>query len=456
MKASGRRGRPMRAYTPREGPPVPGLWRTNDGRWRVSLPDGRRIRFSEPDEARAVQKAIELLGREKPTIAVPLDLNTAKKGKDLLETAIDAARPRKVRLNLKRGHQVEAQADFDAASFWAAVRQELLTRPAYVAKMTGIPAVANLAHMEMPKPTLKLEAIIDTYQRLGPATDKSKAEAIKPLRRLMAHADAKTLLDLTTEKLQAFRDAIEADPHLASASTRRAYFARIKSVISFGLKAGLDSLQIRSTLDRCKVLWTAAPLPNVDPKPISREHLHKLLALAGRGTWRAWLLVGLNCCLHMEEVCALRWADIDLDAGTHRAIREKTRRKRIPRAAVLWAETIAELRALPRRGEYVFLSRHGSRYNKNTRVNQFAKLRIEAGLPDYVTFDTLRDGAYTAAIYGTSDERQAKVLAGQAAGLSDNYVLRNPEFSRPASEAVYRMYGPFPVPEATRATKLAE
>src|SRR6185437_4614683 len=114
-----------------------------------------------------------------------------------------------------------------------------------------------------------------------------------------------------------------------------------------------------------------------------------------------------------------------------------------PRAAVLWPETLAALTTISRQGPYVFTSRHGTRYNKNTRVNDFREFRKKAELPDTVTFDTLRDGAYTAACHGTSDDRQAKVLAGHSAGMSDNYVLRNPGFVEAACKAVYSAYGPF-------------
>lgn len=439
---SGRRGRPIECYTPKSGPPLPGLRRCSDGRWRVRLPSGRRIRFTEPDETQAIHRAKALLDGERPTIDLPLKLESSR-GKTLMERAMNAARPRKLKLRLRLGEPSTATASMDASGFWEAVRNELLTRPNYVAAMTGIPALANLANLPMPQPSVKLSHLIQVYQDNNPSTDKSKAEAIKPLKRLIEDASAKTLADLTTEKLLAFRQAIENDPRLTSAATRRAYFGRVKNVIAFGLKVGLDSLQIRAALDRCKVLWTAEPMPNVKPQPISCAHFHALLNAAGNGPWRAWLLVGLNLCLHIEEVCALRWADLDLEAGTHVAIREKTRRRRIPRAAVLWPETLAALMTISRQGPYVFTSRHGTRYNKNTRVNDFRDLRKMAELPDTVTFDTLRDGAYTAACHGTSDDRKAKVLAGHSAGMSDNYVLRNPRFVEAACQAVYEIYGPF-------------
>src|SRR3954451_1314110 len=103
MNTSGRRGRPMETYTPRQGPPVPGLRRCSDGRWRVRLPDGRRERFTEPDEDRAVARAKALIAAERPTIDVPIDLDRAPRKQDLLHTALDAARPLKLKLHFRPG-----------------------------------------------------------------------------------------------------------------------------------------------------------------------------------------------------------------------------------------------------------------------------------------------------------------------------------------------------------------
>jgi len=164
--------------------------------------------------------------------------------------------------------------------------------------------------------------------------------------------------------------------------------------VAFGLKVGLDAGQIRAALDRMKVLWTAAPVPNLQPRPITRDDFHKLLKAAGDGPWHPRLLAGLNLCLHLGETCGLKWSYFGLDVGTFACIHEKTRRQRIPRAAVLWSETIAASKALPRKGPYVFTSSHGGRHNTHSAVNEFRTFRTAAGVPA-CNYDTLRDGAYT-------------------------------------------------------------
>jgi len=391
-------------------------------------------RFSEPDERRAIARFREMT---KPApVMLPVATSIARPA--LGRAVLDARHGRGVCIGVKTDAELTVARAVQGSEIWTWLRDELTNRPEYIARMVGIPEVAGLRYLSIPKTGMKLSEIIGNYKIHGNATAKAKQEAVKPLERLMAHAGATTLDDLTTPKLLAFKSHVEKT--VPGPATRRAYYARIKAVIRFGLKTGMDADRIRPALDRCAVLWTSEAMPSVNPQPISREHFQKLL-VTGNGTWRAWLLVGLNLCLHMEEVCAMKWTDFDIPKGTYSCIRNKTRRKRIPRAATLWAETIDALKAIKQtENPYVFISSHGTRYNKNTRVNDFRDLRIKAGLPDAVTFDTIRDGSYTAAVNGAA-ERIARVLAGhRSAGLQDNYVLRNPDIVRPACDAVHRAY----------------
>lgn len=422
------------------GEHVTGLCRQPDGRWRI-LSTGERFSQTDP------RKAVAYFKSKQPSVEVPI-----------LQLKADEATRRKIvkkgtavfLLQTMRQSFVEMRSDPEAvqypipeAIYWSRVAEDLTHRPEIVAKMTGIAAVALLDVSAAPRQALRLAVILDAYKNDNASTNHTKAQVVNTFEKMMNHTDAKTLADLTTDRLITYRRHVEAT--VPASSTRSYYYSCTKRVISFALKMGLDQQQVRAAFDRCKVLWTGEKTPDPQPRPITRDEFQTLLKHGGE-KWRTWLLLGLNLCMSIEEVCGLRWKSFDLDAGTFAAIRTKTSRKRIPRAATLWPETIAELRRIKRtENPFVLISKYGTRYNRNTRCNDFAELRTAAALPEDVTFSTLRDGAYTTACQAPGvDEKFARVLAGhKSAGLQDKYVLRNPEMTRPACEAVYRAYGPF-------------
>ena len=454
-------GRPQRPYETSWGEMVPGLYRCPDGRWRITA-TGRK--FTEADERRAVSR---FRATQQPaTVDVPTVyhepaddglMERLAGGGRLTKIPLPGVKPAAEFLEVlnappRRPHDTdEPIADhhrdrviIKADQFWPWLRELVISKPEYVAKMIGIPELANLKHLPLPKPAITIEQLVETYETQSPSKPQTKATSVRTIKKLARFANAKTVEDLTQEQLLRWRDKVENDPNLTSAGTRAGYYGQVKTVLGFGMKAGLDQVQLRAALDRCKVLWTAEPLPPVNPQPISREDYHTLLD-ASNDTWRAWLLLAMNLAMTSEDLCQMEWSDFDMEAGTYAAIRVKTRRDRIPRAGVLWDETMEAMQRLPRRSEYVFTSARGAKYNKNSRVNLFAKLRARVGLPETVKMSHIRDAAYTSACQGTGDERWARVLAGhRAPGLQDNYVLRNPEAVRPACEAVYRAFGPFP------------
>jgi integrase len=317
--------------------------------------------------------------------------------------------------------------------------------------MLGAPGLARAIRDRMERPPIKISDIRAAYKQHSPATEKAKKEALAPFDRLVQFCDAMTLEDLTEAKLTKWRDEIVNRSGLTSSATISVYFSRVRNVLRLASRGDLDAQQIEAVLARCKAKLYSPPNNTTDdPHPISREDFHKLL-IASKETdvpnvWRAILLMGLNAALYMEDICDLQWEALDLDAGTFVSRRKKT--GKCIRVASLWPETVKALRALPRRGKspYVFTSPHGTRYNKNTKINDFKDLRVKAKLQD-VTFSHLRDGAYTAAAQAVGvDEKFARLLAGhKSSGLQDKYVARNPAIVKPATDAVYAAYGPFPM-----------
>ena len=459
-------GRPSKPYRTSWGEEVLGLYRNPArlGYWRV-VATGES--FTEHDERRAIHRFREMTRAQTALVNIPLhtippadqissvdpnvqtapEFNTATE--EVLKGMLDTEEgPNGEIIYLQR---------VDEVKLWAWVRQQLINQPEYVAKMTGIPEVAGLRYLPLPKAPIKLAELFTVYESRNGGKDETKAATRRIWDLFIKHTEAVVLDDLTTAKLQAYVDTIEKS--VTAPGTRKLYYSKIKTVIAFGLKCGLNAEQIRAALDRAKVLWTSQRIAAPKPTPISRKDFHALLDFTNThpwGVWRGWLLVGLNLCLHIGEVCELTWDEFDFNGGTtgtYCCIRAKTEEHRIPRAATLWPETIEvlrELKAGPRKGPYVFTSHYGTFYNRNKRVNSFKEFRDAAGLP-YITFDSIRDGAYTAACQLCPDERWARLLAGhKSPGLQDSYVLRNPEIVRPACEAVYKAYGPFPVPAKTQ------
>lgn len=437
--------RPFKPYQTTYNGIIPGLYRGTDKRWRI-IETGER--FREENERKAIRRFYETMAKLHPVdvqIQAVVYQGDPKADTDLIQFLNASG------VDLTEGvHTIDAAARTITATL-PAPREILIPwlqsmideKPEQLATMIGRPELAKLADLPERQAPLKLSAIIETYRIHSAGKDASKTLAIKCLTRLITFIDPVrqlTLADLTTERLLAFRSKMETE--IVGTNTRLGVYAKIKTVIGFGRKMGMNAAQIAKALDNCKVLWTAEQPPAPQPKPISREDYHRLLnAATGRNSkWRLWLLLGLNCAMYLSEVSLIKWDEVNMTNATFAAIRVKTEKHRIPRAATLWAETMEEIKTLSRTASpYLFTSPTGTHYQANGLVNQFQKFAAKAGVTG-VTFSHLRDGAYTAAIR-SAPEATARVLAGHVApGLEDSYVLRSPEIVRPACEAVYSHY----------------
>ncbi|MCL2648822.1 MAG: site-specific integrase [Phycisphaerales bacterium] len=445
-----KRGRPSKPYRTTWGEEVHGLYRSTvrSNQWRV-IATGER--FTAHDEKVAVHIFHQKMKDHQATVAIPVGTMTDEGWEDRMpapqELNTDLAGSLGSSINPDGSTTLTQQ--ISEAKIWAWVREQLINRPEYVAKMTGIPEIARLRYLPLPKPPITLEELFTAYTQKNGSTRETKETARRVWGRFVKFMDARTTNDLTTEKLQLF--AAHTEKTIDAPATRKFYYSKIKSVIAFGLKCGMDAEQIRATLDRTKVLWTSGHIPAPQPKPISKKDFHALLEFANTppwNVWRGWLLVGLNLCLHIGEVCELKWAEFDLNKGTYVAIRGKTKAHRIPRAATLWPETVQVLKELKAntigQSPYLFNSNRGTRYTRVARVDSFKDFKDAAGIP-YVTFDSIRDASYTAACQLCPDERWARLLAGhRSPGLQDSYVLRSLHIVKPACDAVYAAFGPFP------------
>lgn len=405
-------GRPLKPfYAAWLGKTIDGLYRGTDGRWKI-IATGER--FREPDEHLAVARFLSQHKEESaPFISTPGDLVPSK--------------------DPNSGVWFQ-KSSIPAAQFWADLREMLISRPEYVAEKTGIPQLKHIAMMEIPKDALKLQKLIDLYSLKNESVGRTKGQVRAAWGKLTDITGATRLDELTTERLKDFRQKIVESGIAATGAAQ--IFAKIKAVLSFALKYGEDSTQLTAAIGRMKCLYAPKSDSRPEPKPISREAFHKLLSVAD-DEWRLMLLLGLNCAFYIEDLCVLKWDELDLQAGTFKGIRNKTK---VARVAVLWPETVKALNKWPHRGKspYVFTSQTGTRFNGASRYDTYKSLKDRAKVSD--SFSSLRDASYTTAAQNC-EERYARVLAGhRSPGLQDSYVLRNPQFVKPATDAVYAYF----------------
>ena len=420
-----RAGRPPANYRTSWGEIIIGLSRGTDLRWRI-IKTGQK--FTEHDETLAIKKFKELVaGQEsKATLTIP-DVGDAM-----------TLRPSSFGVTLDaQENAIEHTLDYriTETAVWSWLREQLIKDPVNASVKLGIPEIRNLSAIKVDK-DIPLSDLISEYLKRQ-HNKRTSIQSVQAFKKFMKFTQVKSVMEMTTDKLLGWQQYIDASNLLPT--TKTYYYSRIKIILSNGIKYGFNANVLRQALDRCRVLFTADTHSKKNPTPISRDDFHKLLN-AANNQFKAILLVSLNCCLHLGETMALTWDEFDLQRKCHISSRKKTG---ITRAAMLWEETIQALRGVRKtHSPDVFVSYHGTRYNRATAGNLFSKLRIKADVSATVKFDDIRDGAYTAAtLCGHDSERLSRLLAGHSNyGLMDNYVKRNPEMVKPATDAVYKHY----------------
>jgi len=197
-------------------------------------------------------------------------------------------------------------------------------------------------------------------------------------------------------------------------------FVKVRAILNYGIKFTDDKVDLRRALDMCAIL--TPPEEEADPMPIDPADFRRLLDHAD-AQMKAILLLGLNAAMHNGEVASTLTKDLNLNARTLSARRSKTR---TPRVAYLWERTVDAIRAyrkeLPHKSPHLFVSRTGKAITGERIRQRFVTLRRKAGISDTVTYEGLRDAAYT--IADDVDAHHAKFIAGHKSGESDKYVLR--------------------------------
>ena len=427
-----RRGRPAKYVTDRTGKPVVGLSFDKSTGQYYTTHQKPRIRFgSELDLAiarfRHWQKSGDKLKLIETQGFVPDDVDVEE------GIAQGWLRPE------DRGRTIPWPVKVDADAFYLRVRELLLDNPRAFAERVGIPELAALHDLRPPEPSLPLADCWTAYasrktRRTGHWQSKMRAfwsEFAKAV-------GVSTLAEVNREAVASYHDSVWATAKAKGYSPTwvNHRLSGVRAVLSAALKTGRDVDNVRRVLD-LTAIFERQQTSGVNPKPIARDDFAKLLATA-KGDMRAILLVMLNAALYPSEAAALRWSELDLDAGTFASRRRKTG---IVRVAKLWKRTIAALRKVKRHAaDAVFVTTTGTPLSANVLSKRFAKLRKAAGVDASVTLDRIRDGAYTAAVAAGVPLEEVKLLAGHSTGISDAYAARRPDMVAKACRAIEQAY----------------
>lgn len=335
--------------------------------------------------------------------------------------------------NSGMGSLVDAEREY--------IRNLILFDPRQASVELNIPELAYFHELKPPPdPTMTLEALGKKYhdekrnKRGKPLAPDHKRQSIVWWDEFLSIIGVSNAQQIAQSLIVKYRDTIMAEFDNGKAPTYvKLRFGKVKTIFAFGVDNGIDVAELRRVLDLCRILIVPADNP-VDPQPIAPADFQALLDAADvRQT--AILLCGLNFCMHSSEVAALQKSE--LKNGTLVTQRSKTG---ITRIAVVWKRTRkavdAYLRAKSHNGKHLFNSRIGTALTAKAVGRMIQSLRQKAELPESVSFDTIRDGAYSAAIEAGADLTQAKLLAGHKVGMADHYVRRNSKMVSDCCEAI--------------------
>ena len=415
-----------------------------EGRLTVKK-DGRICSYANPNKTfgteptEAIRRFL-LWEAGKSDIALPVGKAAGETPSDRLISRVAFAKANKGKATFSG--ELAIQAVPQAALYeWA--KREIENNLSDFAKKIGKPKLTLLTDDLKPEISANLDDLISLYQ-----ADKSHLSE-KEFNNSKTWWDefckitkAKQVKDLNHDGFRLYRETIKRNQQQGEYSTvyTRSRFGKIKSIINHAL-AELDlSGKDREILSR-KDLLKPPPKPSVNPTDIKREELEAILKLANPQE-TAMILIGLNACYYPIDCSRLKWSMINLEKATLQSDRDKAKHLKgssCVRVACLWERTIKALKAIQNETEYVFTWNNGPIHAQFANV-KFCKLVERAKLSRKLTFGHLRDSGQTVAAQAGVSMQAYKILAGHSCGIDDNYVKRNPQIVKPATDAIETYY----------------
>lgn len=344
------------------------------------------------------------------------------------------------------GHDV-ASVELKTKEQWeeiyrAKYRKLLLENPHQAAREFAIPELANLAVLPKSEPSLTVTKLWHAYKHQTNPPRKEWMNTTRTYwREFIGIVRVRRISEINAEKLTDYSKVIMSEGF--AAGTIKNTFGQIKAVINAASSLGKDI----TDLDRVLKLVRGMLVPpkndsDIEPQPIDPKDFKKLLA-ASDVRQKAIFMLSLNAMFHRSEIAAVETRHIDWTKKTLSMKRNKTSCRR---SAVLWDDTIKAIKAYqkidPHKNPFLILNSRGAPFTRNSIGKNFRTVAKKAGLPDTIQFGHIRDGGYTAAITGGLTVDQARILAGhKLAGVSDDYIKRNPKMVAKACKSIAKEYG---------------
>jgi integrase len=440
MALQGTRGRPAHDYKSKTFGTIEGLTKLSSGRWKIRSTGHR---FRSTDEAKAIEYFNEKTGRS--NVIVIGGAAAAEDAPHLDVRGVSDAGDVQTKQVVRRDVSQVFGAAMEERTAYLWFRQQLLDDPRRVAAMTGLPSLANWRKFDQyEEETSKLSSLWPLYKAHTEAkAPKTIAKTKKAWDRFVASVDVIRCDDVTDDLLLRYSHQISGDTTLKS-KTQALEFSKVKAVVNVAAENGAKVGTLPSRLKLKLKTKTRDGEEDSLPAPMSKKTFRTLLNSTDDLKMRVLLLMGLNCAMYIAEVCDVKWKHVDLERGTLVMRRGKTK---IMRAAVLWPETVAALKAWKAqktRGEYVLTSQRGTKYNEESCRKWYGEYRdrLKMDREKDNDFNSLRDAAATASS-GKVLLQQTQVLCGHKVtknGLTDKYIARHPEYVADACRVIHEAF----------------
>jgi len=275
--ANSNRGRKSKPHRMANGEDIKGLYHRKDKRWRI-VKTGKIFSAKSEDEALKIFRAWEAENKPQPVI-----ISTDHEG-DVNAPNV-AAFLNSVDADLEAGNvkidgatgKVKISLPAPPAILWPWLADMLTNQPELIAKMTGVQAVAGLRYLPLPRPSLKLASLLETYKTHADVKRETKEYAANIFEIFLKKTHATTLDDLKTETLTAYREDIISGTNSVGSTngpgTVACYFGIIKNVIRFAKTEGMDAIQIDTALSRLAVLKAPKDRRAHQPTPVMPQRI---------------------------------------------------------------------------------------------------------------------------------------------------------------------------------------